>query len=39
MQDFRNLLVWQKAHRLGLDVYKASPSLPQICPRRIGLGQ
>jgi four helix bundle protein len=28
MQDFRNLLVWQKAHDLVLRVYKATSSFP-----------
>jgi len=28
MQDFRQLDVWQRAHRLVLDVYQASASLP-----------
>jgi four helix bundle protein len=29
MQDFRNLRVWEKAHGLTLDVYKASKSFPR----------
>ncbi|HET9307543.1 MAG TPA: four helix bundle protein [Candidatus Sulfotelmatobacter sp.] len=29
MQDFRNLKVWDKAHALTLDVYKASKSFPR----------
>ena len=29
MQDFRNLKVWEKAHALTLDVYKASKSFPR----------
>lgn len=29
MQDFRNLKVWEKAHCLTLDVYKASKSFPR----------
>ena len=29
MQDFRNLKVWEKAHTLTLDVYKASKSFPR----------
>ena len=29
MQDFRNLKVWEKAHLLTLDVYKASKSFPR----------
>lgn len=29
MQDFRNLKVWEKAHRLTLDVYVATESFPQ----------
>ena len=29
MQDFRNLKVWEKAHALTLDVYKASRSFPR----------
>ena len=29
MQDFRNLAVWQKAHRLTLAVYRASRSFPK----------
>jgi four helix bundle protein len=28
MQDFRNLKVWEKAHRLTLDVYKISADFP-----------
>lgn len=28
MQDFRNLKVWQKAHRVALDVYTATESFP-----------
>jgi four helix bundle protein len=29
MQDFRNLLVWQKAHALALTVYKVTSTFPQ----------
>ena len=29
MRDFRNLQVWEKAHMLTLDVYKASASFPK----------
>jgi four helix bundle protein len=29
VQDFRNLKVWEKAHMLTLDVYKASKSFPR----------
>src|SRR5450631_26474 len=29
MQDFRNLKVWEKAHALTLDIYKASKSFPR----------
>ena len=29
MQDFRNLKVWEKAHALTLDVYKASKCFPR----------
>jgi len=29
MQDFRNLKVWERAHTLTLDVYKATRSLPR----------
>ncbi len=29
MQEFRNLKVWEKAHALTLDVYKASRSFPR----------
>ena len=29
MQDFRNLKVWDKAHRLTLAVYKATVSFPK----------
>ncbi len=29
MQDFRNLKVWEKAHTLTLDVYRASKSFPR----------
>lgn len=29
MQDYRELLVWKKAHRLVLQVYLASKELPQ----------
>ena len=28
MRDFRDLQVWQKAHRLTLDVYRATRSFP-----------
>ena len=29
MQDFRKLKVWERAHLLVLDVYKASKSFPR----------
>jgi four helix bundle protein len=29
MQDFRNLLVWQKAHALVMDVYRISGDFPR----------
>lgn len=29
MQDFRNLLVWQKAHALVLEVYRLSRDFPR----------
>ena len=29
MQNFRNLKVWQKAHMLTLDVYKATKTFPR----------
>jgi four helix bundle protein len=29
MQDFRNLKVWEKAHALTLDVYKATKYFPR----------
>ena len=29
MQDFRNLKVWQKAHQLVLEVYRATRSYPK----------
>jgi four helix bundle protein len=29
MQSFRNLKVWEKAHRLTLDIYQASRSFPK----------
>ncbi len=28
MQDFRNLLVWQKAHRLALETYRITNNFP-----------
>ncbi|MEM7383400.1 MAG: four helix bundle protein [Verrucomicrobiota bacterium] len=28
MQDFRRLAVWQKAHPLVLDIYRATKSFP-----------
>ena len=36
MQDYRNLLVWQKAHRLTLAAYALSPYLkvPEAWPLR-----
>jgi four helix bundle protein len=36
MQDYRNLYVWQKAHRLALAVYAISPKLkaPEAWPLR-----
>lgn len=35
MQDFRNLKVWQRAHGLTLDVYRATRDFP--CEERFGL--
>lgn len=35
MRDFRDLLVWQKAHRLTLDVYAATKGFP--ADERFGL--
>jgi four helix bundle protein len=35
MQDFRNLQVWQKAHQLTLDVYRATKRFPD--DERFGL--
>src|SRR5437588_12069390 len=35
MSDFRKLNVWQKAHRLTLDVYKVTATFPQ--PELYGL--
>ncbi|MEO8140703.1 MAG: four helix bundle protein [Gemmatimonadota bacterium] len=29
MQDFRNLMVWQRGHRLSLAVYKVTRSFPR----------
>ena len=29
MQSFRNLKVWEKAHALTLDIYRASESFPR----------
>ena len=29
MSDFRNLIAWQKAHALGLEVYRATSAFPQ----------
>lgn len=29
MKDFRDLVVWEKAHRLALDVYQATRSFPK----------
>jgi four helix bundle protein len=29
MQDFRNLKVWQRAHALTLDIYRATEAFPQ----------
>lgn len=29
MKDFRNLQVWEKAHALTLDIYKATASFPR----------
>jgi four helix bundle protein len=29
VQDFRNLKVWEKAHALTLDIYRASKSFPR----------
>ena len=29
MQSFRNLRVWEKAHRLTLDVYASSKTFPR----------
>ncbi|MBM3130401.1 MAG: four helix bundle protein [Chloroflexi bacterium] len=30
MKDFRKLQVWEKAHRLTLDVYRATQSFPKV---------
>ncbi len=35
MRDFRSLLVWEKAHRLTLDVYAATKAFP--ADERFGL--
>ena len=41
MQSFRSLRVWEKSHRLTLDIYKASKSFPReevnglTSPRRL----
>jgi len=29
MQDFRQLLVWQKGHSLALNIYRATAAYPQ----------
>lgn len=29
MKDFRDLKVWEKAHRLTLDIYKATSAFPR----------
>ena len=29
MQDFRNLLVWQKSHELALEIYRLSRDFPR----------
>lgn len=29
MKDFRNLQVWEKSHRLALEVYEATRSFPR----------
>lgn len=29
MQDFRNLLIWQKAHQLALDTYRVTNDFPR----------
>ena len=29
MKDFRNLIVWQKSHRLTLQIYQASANFPR----------
>ena len=29
MKGFRNLIVWQKSHKLALEVYKATDSFPK----------
>jgi four helix bundle protein len=29
MKDFRNLQVWEKAHKLALDIYKATATFPK----------
>jgi four helix bundle protein len=29
MKDFRDLLVWRKAHALALDVYRATRGFPR----------
>ena len=35
MQDFRNLQVWQRSHKLVLDLYRASQNFPPV--ERYGL--
>lgn len=35
MQDFRELIVWQKAHHLVLNIYKVTGSFPD--PEKFGL--
>ena len=29
MKDFRNLQVWEKSHKLALDIYKATLTFPK----------
>jgi four helix bundle protein len=29
MQDFRNLLVWQKSHAVVLEIYRVSQNFPR----------
>lgn len=35
MQDYRNLVIWQKAHAITLDIYRVTATFPQ--EERFGL--